>query len=285
MEIASRKVFYQETCVRFSTDLVRRYIDSRRSEDAAPATINRELAVLRAAFNLARKGTPPKVKAAPYIPMLQESNPRTGFLKDAEYSQLAVECGKVGLWLRAMLAVAYNYGWRKGELLGLRVREVDLLERTIRLDPGTTKNLEGRNVPMTEDVFTLLSAAAAGKQANDYVFTREDGNPVRDFRGAWRQACERAGVPELLVHDLRRTGVRNMRRAGNSETICMKFSGHKTASMFRRYDITDDADMREAIVRLERKRNDQTAEYGQSSGRVAPKQGSRQIAQVSSVSN
>jgi hypothetical protein len=139
--------------------------------------------------------------------------------------------------------------------------------------------------PVPTGIFPLLSAAVAGKQPNDHVLTREDGQPVRDFRGAWRQACKRAGVPELLVHDLRRTGVRNMRRAGNSGTICMKFSGHKTASMFRRYDITDDADMREAIVRLERKRNYQTAEYGQTSDRVAPNQGRRQIAQISTVSH
>jgi integrase len=85
--------------------------------------------------------------------------------------------------------------------------------------------------------------------------------------------CKRAGVPELFFHDLRRTGVRNLRRLGIAESVAMKISGHKTESVFRRYDITDEADLADAAARLDEKRNAQTSEFGQSLGRVAPKAG------------
>jgi integrase len=85
--------------------------------------------------------------------MLKESNVRKGFLEDADYNKLAAECAKEGLWLRAMLAVYYSFGWRKSEVLGLHVNQVDLASRTIRLEVGETKNSQGRTVRMTDEIF------------------------------------------------------------------------------------------------------------------------------------
>ena len=99
-----------------------------------------------------------------------------------------------GLWMRAIIEVAYTHGWRRGEMLDLRERQVDLHARTIRLDRGTTKNGEGREVVMTSEVEELLRAAVAKKKPTDSVFTREDSKPIKDFRGAWRNLCVRAGT-------------------------------------------------------------------------------------------
>lgn len=93
----------------------------------------------------------------PPFPELKESPARQGFLADADYTKLANECAKEGLWLRAMLAVFYSFGWRKSELFNLRVRQVDLKASTIRLDAGTTKNNRGRLARMIEEVHTLLT--------------------------------------------------------------------------------------------------------------------------------
>ena len=175
-------------------------------------------------------------------------------MKDEDYDKLAALCAKEGLWLRALLAVAYNFGWRKSELLHLRVHQIELPTRTIRLEVGETKNDAGRTVKMTEEVFALLNACVNGKRGADYVFTREDGKRVCDFRKTWRNVCKAAGVAGLLLHDLRRSGVRNLRRLGVAESVAMKISGHKTASVFRRYDITDEADLADAAARLDAKR-------------------------------
>ena len=117
---------------------------------------------------------------------------------------LARECNKEGLWLRALLTAAYSFAFRKSELLNLRVRQVDLLSRVIQLDAGTTKNDEPRMAPMTDEVFTLLTACVIGKQKNDYVLARQaarpglPGEPVRGFRRRWAKVCCAVALGQLV---------------------------------------------------------------------------------------
>ena len=80
-----------------------------------------------------------------------------------------------------------------------------------------------------------------------YVFHRGDGNQVVDYRKRWATAAKAAHVTDRLFHDFRRTAVRNMVRAGVPQTVAMRISGHKTASMFQRYDVTSTADQLEAV--------------------------------------
>ena len=174
-----RPVFAFVFAAKLTTDSITRYARLRQEEGAANATINRELAVLRRALNLGRRSTPPKVREVPYIPMLKEDNVRRGFVEDGEFSRLTAEAHE--LWLRTLLELAYTYGWRRGELLGLRVRQLSWMARTIRLDVGSTKNREGREVAMTAKVEELLHLLTEGKRPDDLVFTREDGKPVKRF--------------------------------------------------------------------------------------------------------
>lgn len=253
-----------------NTDMVQRYGSKREAEEASGPTINRELAILKRAFHLALESTPPKVRSCPVMPMYKESDPRTGFLEDAQYAPLARECAKEGTWLRALLAVAYTFAFRKGELLAMRVRQIDLSNRTIRLEAGTTKNNEGRIIKMTDEVATLLTACVIGKQPDAFVFTRKNGKRVKGFRRIWKTVCERAGV-DLLFHDLRRSGVRNLRRLGVQETVAMKISGHKTRSIFERYNIIDEADLTEAARLLNQKQNSNAPDFGQHLGMILEK--------------
>jgi integrase len=179
---------------------------------------------------------------------LQEDNVRTGFLEDAQYHKLV---GGSDLWFRAMVEVGRTYGWRISELRDMKVSQVNLLNRTIRLEPGTTKNGEGREVSMTKSVYELLAGCVSGKGAADHVFTRPDGKAVRDFREHWKNACEAAGVPNLLFHDLRRTAARNLRRAGVAEGVIMKIGGWRTRSVFERYAIVAQSDIKDAMLKLE----------------------------------
>jgi integrase len=226
------------------------YIEKRRGAGAANASINRELAALKRMYKLAVKEQ--RLKAVPYIGLLEERNVRKGFLRDAQYDALARETAKAGLWLRAMFEVSCTFGWRKGELTGLRVSQVDLVEGTIELHPGETKNDQGRLVLMTKRIRGLLSECITGKESSDLVFTRGDGSPAGNFRAAWARACQDAGVAGLLFHDLRRTGVRNMRRRGITEKVAMRISGHRTRAVFERYNIVDASDLKQAVEALDR---------------------------------
>jgi len=269
-----------------TTDDVLRYTRARQAKGAANATINRELATLKRMFRLGLQSTPPRVTRVPHIPMLKEDNTRTGFVEDADYTRLVANATE--LWLRAFLELAFSYGWRRSELLGLRVRQVNLPERTIRLDPGTTKNREGRQVEMTGRVAELLREAIRGKRQDDYVLTREGGGRVREFRRTWQNLCERAGLGRfecrrcqqpvagggkckhcgatrpsyhgLIPHDMRRSAAKALRAAGVPESVVMAMGGWKTAAMFRRYAIVSSADQRAAIEMLERARAERAAQ-------------------------
>jgi integrase len=183
---------------------------------------------------------------------LRESDPRSGWLDDAQYEALQDNAKHV--WLRGFLAVAYNFGFRKGELLGLKVRQVNLKDRTIQLLPGTTKNDKGRTVSMTEDVYQRLALCVKGKDPDDALFTWQDGSPVRDFRVTWSRMTKAANVP-ILLHDFRRSAIRNMIRAGVPEKTAMRISGHVTRSVFDRYDIGSEEDLVDTAKRLEDRKN------------------------------
>lgn len=146
--------------------------------------------------------------------------------------------------------------------------QVDTKEGIVTLNPGETKNEEGRTLYLNEELqkemLTLLSKRQLGCS---YIFHR-DGVPIKDFRGAWDSACIKAGlfeilkdgsgnvvadtqgkpvkVPTKIFHDFRRTAIRDMVRSGISERVAMRISGHKTRSVFDRYNIVSDQDLKEA---------------------------------------
>ena len=243
-----------------TTDMLNAYAAARSKDKASNATINRELAVIRHGLTLGQQSTPPKVMAVPKFRKLPEAPPRTGFLTDEAYMKLSRECSDEGVWLRAAFATAASFAWRRNEVLSLKVSQLDFPGRLIRLNAGATKNGAARAVRMTNEAFDLLSACAAGKGPDEFVFTREGARDrVRDFRVAWKNACERAGVPDLLFHDLRRTGARNLRRLGVSEGVVMKIGGWRTRSVFDRYNIIDELDLAEAADKLDEKRAAQAA--------------------------
>jgi integrase len=136
----------------------------------------------------------------------------------------------------------------------VEVAPVDFLNRQIVLEAGKTKNNEPRIIPMSEELYQTLLSLRPDKPrrgaAKDLVFTNR-GNPILYMYDAWREATKRAGLPGLLLHDLRRTAVRNFNRAGVPDKIVMTISGHKTRSVFDRYNIVDERDLHDATSKLE----------------------------------
>jgi integrase len=152
--------------------------------------------------------------------------------------------------------------------LNLHARQVDLLDRWLELEEGSTKNGDARKVKMSTEVYELMRACVTGKNPDDFAFSRSDGSRVVDPRDEWYSLCVASGLGRwepakrnngkdymryvgLNLHDFRRSAIRNMTRRGISETVAMKISGHKTASVFRRYNITDEHDLAEATKKIE----------------------------------
>ena len=247
-----RPFFGARRARRVTTEVLREYRRTRTAAGCAETTANRELALLRIAFRHAQTQTPPKVLNVPHFPMVQENNVRTGFLEDEKYTQLLKELPQE---LKALFAVAYATGVRKGELCAIRWDQVDFAEGFITLEGQATKNGTARALPILKgDMRRLLLEAKKDRDEKHpecaWVFNRQ-GEPIRDFRASWEGACKRAGVPDLKFHDLRRTAVRNMRRAGVAQVVRMKISGHKTDSMERRYNIVDADDLKTAKALME----------------------------------
>jgi integrase len=240
------------------SDTVRRYVAERQKTTAANGTINRELALLKRSFKLGCISTPPRVGRVPHISLLKENNVRKGFFEYADYIAIL---DALPVEVRPIVSFAYFTGCRRREVLSLRWAQVDLESQFVHLEKGTTKNGEARFIPLVPELVESLSAMKAARGSSslkpEAVFTR-DGKPIKNFRRAWELACiqcgfvDAEGKPSRLFHDLRRSCVRNLVRAGVSEAVAMKISGHKTRSIFDRYDITALADLKNAAEKLSR---------------------------------
>ena len=237
--------------VDITTDRVRAYTLKRQQQGASNTSINRELAALKRMFNLGAEMTPPKVARVLHIPLLKESNVRKGFFEHAEYLGLRRELPG---YVKPVLTFGYFTGARKREILNLKWHQVDLNARTVNLEPGTTKNDQPRTIPLTGERLEALKTQKTIRDLDsascEYVFSR-GGKRIRSFYVAWKSACKRAVITGKLFHDLRPTGVRNMIRAGVPERVAMAISGHKTRSVFDRYNIVAERDLHEAARRLE----------------------------------
>jgi integrase len=258
---------------RVATDLtagdLKSYRDARLEAKAQPATVNRELSCLRRGFNLARRDG--MLHTVPVFPMLEEDNVRTGFFEEHERQALLDALPEP---LRPLARFLSLTGWRLGEVLPLTWAQVDDKAGVIRLEPGTTKNSDGRSFPYA--VLPELAAMLSQQRAATMALGRDQGRIIplvfhvagepiwpKRFYHRWWAAAKAAKVYREwtdpvtgkvrrgpIPHDFRRTVVRNLERAGVPRSVAMKLTGHKTESVYRRYAIVSEADLAEGVSKL-----------------------------------
>jgi integrase len=246
-----KKFFENYKATQIVTSRINEYVEMRLEEEAANATINRDLSALKRMLNLGFRQTPPKVERMPYIPMLRENNVRKGFFEHSDFlafRDAMPDC------MKGFVTFGYKTGWRFSEITNLTWERVDRKEGIVRLEPGETKNQEGRTLFMDAELQEVINKQWESRKRNGklspLVFPSRDGkSPIGDYRGWWDSACKKAGIGRRLFHDFRRTAVRNMIRAGIPERVAMMISGHKTRSVFDRYNIVSDHDLKMAAAK------------------------------------
>jgi integrase len=222
----------------------------------ASATINRELAILRIAFNRALESNLLARDHIPVIHLLSEKHAvRAGFIDPPEFERLHAALPAV---LKDPIQFLYTTSWRCGAMRSLEWRDLEL-ERAgaskraitggrIHLRAENSKTGCAQTLPLEGALLAIIQRAWAKRRpACPWVFHRA-GARIGDFRKAWATACKKAGLPGLLVHDLRRSGIRNLLRAGVPERIAMGISGHRTRAVFDRYNIASETDLAAAML-------------------------------------
>jgi integrase len=201
-----------------------------------------------------------KVKV-PAFPRLDEHNARQGFFERGEFLSLLAHLPDDGL--RDFVEWCHWTGMRKGEAAALTWDDFDRETWTLRLQAKHARTRRGRVIVLRGAFRDIIERRLAARRLDcPYIFWRPydgkptpnlqagDAAPIQEFRKAWRTACKAAGLKGRLFHDLRRTGVRNLVRAGVSQHVAMQISGHRTDAVFRRYNISTEADLGSAAERV-----------------------------------
>jgi integrase len=228
------------------------------------SSTRRAMSALRRMFSLAVKAE--RLPHRPHIALLREDNARKGFFEEHQYLAVRAHLPK---HLQPVATFAYITGWRiRSEILPLTWQRVDFKAGVIRLDVATTKSGEGREFVMTPQLRAMLEAQRATTEAiqktygiiiplvfHRYLWTKkgqliDHGHPIKSFYKTWKTACWAAGCPGRIVHDFRRTAVRNLERAGVPRSTAMRMVGHRTMEIYNRYAITDHAMLQEGSAKL-----------------------------------
>jgi integrase len=275
-----RRAFGDMRAVHVTPKTVDDYIDDRLDiDEMAPATVNRETQLLGQAFRLGIERR--KILTAPHIRRLSERNVRQGFFERAEFEAILANLPD---YLHDFTRFAHLCAWRKGQIAKLEWCDVDRSAGIIIARPENVKNEHPHKMVIEGELTAIIERRWQAREYTtkdgrpaiaQYVFHR-NGARIGDFRKAWATACKAAGlvkpeldkngqpvtrtvtvdgkrqkeivmVPSRIFHDFRRSGVRNMVRAGVREGVAMAISGHRTRSVFDRYNISSEDDLRQAI--------------------------------------
>jgi integrase len=207
-----------------------------------PATVNRELACLKTVFNKAVQNQKAERNPIQKVKLLKENNIRDRLLSPEEYARLLSHCP---VHLKPIVKLAYYTGMRQGEILNLVWDRVDLKEGFIHLKPEDTKTKEGRSVPLHTEVVEMLKAMPRGLPGVR-VFTYM-GKSVACVKKSFITACKQAGIEDFTFHDMRHTAINTWRLQSHDYFRIMEATGHKTMSVFKRYNTVSREELRSLV--------------------------------------
>ena len=248
-----------------SLDDIEHYRLSRGQEESrwsknnkvTAATINKEISAFKSMLNFAVKYG--KIESNPIIKAakLKDDNVRQRIISQNELENLL---SFSPVHLKPILKMAYYEPMRKEEIIGLTWDEIDLQSNFIRLSANRTKGKKnGRSIPIHPLIKEMLYSLPRSITTNRvFLYLDKQGRyrPFKGFSRSWNRVRKLAGLNDVVFHDFRHTAITNMRKAGNPPSVIMKASGHKTMSMFLRYNLVDDEDLRSM------KWNDESIEMG-----------------------
>ena len=189
-------------------------------------------------------------EAEPYPsfpPRLAEENARKGFFDRGDFLAVLEHINDDDIV--DYLDFSYWTGMRPGEIKSLTWDDFDRETNCLRLHVSHAKTKAGRTLALVGPVLDVIERRLHVRKLGIPLIFHRDGRPVRTFTKRWHKACAKAGCPGRLPYDLRRTAVRNLIRAGVDETVARGISGHKSRSMFQRYNIVDETDVQQAFQR------------------------------------
>ncbi|GAB2723092.1 tyrosine-type recombinase/integrase [Halomonas garicola] len=243
---------------------IRDYIVGRRKEGVSAGTINREIGLMSAALNHARKEWDWEVPNPCEKRRLKEPEGRIRWITRKEAGRLlaAARDPERPHYLEPFIALALNTGCRRGELLGLEWERVDLKAQLIHLEAEHTKAKRRRSVPMNnaarQAMLSLLQFRMRYCADTPWVFCNQNGQRIADIKKTWATVCRKAGIQDFRVHDMRHTCAAWLVTSGVPLAEVRDLLGHSSITMTERYAHLAPENIRSAVARLDEKEDAET---------------------------
>lgn len=218
------------------------FLASRPGRNPSDTTINREVSAFKTMLNRGVANGIIDSNPIRFVPLLKENNVRERILNSDEFERLYDSADE---HLKPVIMMAYFHPMRREEILKLTWDEVDLSGSVgmIRLSSERTKGKkQGRAIPLHPKMREILEQLRK-KNCGERVFLRY-GKPFNECKNSFEKAKSKAQIKDFRFHDFRHCAISNLRKAGNDYTTIMKASGHRTFSMFLRYNLVSHEELK-----------------------------------------